>query len=1091
MAERHHDGTLEGGNGTKFKQYSLPGGENYREVLLHLPPKPPKEHPELAAAEARYKELERAHDDILADQITENPRHTSDDYARAATALHEAAQRRIHLRAVSKRDENKDNFYAEHHWDEPNVLAHIRMSDRKGPNGEKVLHVEEVQSDWGQQGRKHGFRDEAAHAAANAAHAKAHQEYRDYVNKHYPDRTLENEHERLRDSEVWRLNNNIAIANAMSDDVKRALPAGPYVDNTQKWTDLALKRVLHEAAHGGYDKVVFTPGDEQNKRYPDGESDHRKYYDEIMPKRLQTLAKQHDPQAQVQLHAHPITAPNDTERYLSQFTRIAGEEMDPTGSTNLHSLDVTPQMRESIKTNGFSQFKRGGAVDENEGPIADWHWRPLGDVRDELQLHEIPSHVHKFGEFMDETARRAASQGLTPRDLIKAYAITRASIGRRALPVETLRQTFPELPGDVTGRVRPEGAMGHWLHTKMGQRYLDAAEAGRVDDEAIAHAQNAMRRFGKVETEPKALRWAAQNLPGREGRVSELIARAHRGQSSPGEWRSEMRVPGVAASKAGFLASMLGRGDQPTLDARQIILHTGRPTKEAAPILGRKGAADAAVDRLAARQTELGFKHDKSMSPFYQHLAHHAIWDKTAGEETTHDDLMQALRGAKDGGRQGYATRGKVAAEPHPLVRALVEGFPHGFKDVPEYEVQRMLRNPFTDPRPATHNLLARAAGITGHSEDELLKAMLQSGPREPQKQGITSQRRPDIIERAMATIAPNKRIAVAPAERLTPEDLFRRNAVIVGGMSDRSGAGYDVTGADKTEFEKPVSALGGVDYNRMPHSIKNRLGWASARQAISGLANAGREHAEKVGADQVLLTPKLMGLQSLDQSHMIMKAATDLLRHAPVTKQDEEAFNNYVRSLRPSAKKGEIQPPHMPDFPGIKHPDLFKYLMKQNMPDRAQLIKAMDVGAWNKKGIPNPASLRMAFTKPELLRAPMGTPGAMFTTIDTDRPHHEDVAHKHPSYEIGLRGENVGSFDRVMPKELMFSDYFNDPANAGRRPVDLMNAYMKKPVVQHANQQWLDRIMPEWERTQPGWKQGGSVVDRALAIVGKKTNGR
>ena len=51
------------------------------------------------------------------------------------------------------------------------------------------------------------------------------------------------------------------------------------------------------------------------------------------------------------------------------------------------------------------------------------------------------------------------------------------------------------------------------------------------------------------------------------------------------------------------------------------------------------------------------------------------------------------------------------------------------------------------------------------------------------------------------------------------------------------------------------------------------------------------------------------------------------------------------------------------------------------------------------------------------------------------------------------------------------------------------MNAYMKKPVVQHANQQWLDRIMPEWEKTQPGWKQGGAV-DRALSIAKKATRG-
>ena len=1066
---------------TKFSKETLPGGKNYREVLLHLPP----------------------HGAGVLDELTD------------------------------KRN------YQSSHWDEPNVLAHIRMSDRVGPNGEKVLHVEEIQSDWGQQGRESGFKDPALEEKLRIARDEATQRVEDActeLRKGMPDT-----------DEVNRVLNPLLTAHkkAYQEHIaaQNGLPRGPYVDNTQKWTDLALKRVLHEAAHGGYDRIVFTPGEEQNKRYdlsrqvkniqyypdigylhatthddrgvehndvkPDDLAKHigkeaadrilkqgmqryegrgklggefyhelegeglkvggegmRKYYDEIVPSSLQKLAKKHDPQAQMQLHSHDL--PTD--------------EVYRTGSTKGHSLDVTPQMRDSIKAKGFNSFKRGGEI-ENDDPIAHWPWRPLEDVRNQLQLDEIPSHVHKFGEFMDETARRASTKGLTPRDLIKAYAITRSSIGRRALPVETLRASFPELPEGLIGSVRPEGAMGHWLHTKMGQQYLDAAEAGRVDEESIENAHTAMSRFGKDQTEPTALRWAAKNLPGQEGRVSELVARAHRGQSSPEEWRGEMRVPGVAASKAGFLASMLGRGDQPTLDARQIILHTGRPTKEAAPILGRKGAANAAVDRLADRQTSLGLKHDPAMSPFYQHLAHHTVWDKAAGEQTTHEDLMHAMRGAKAGG----SIKGRAFSD-HPLVHAMhAAGLP-GLKRGGSAPDDDIVRGQLGSMSP--QNLLRRASLSAGHPEQELLAALRQSGPREPEKQGISSLRSPELIERATATIVPNKRIAVTPPPRLSPADLYKRRALIIGGMSDRSGAGYDVSGADDVDFGENVSALGGVDYNRMPHSIKNQLGWASARQAISGLATPGKR-AEEAGADQVMLTPKLMGLQALDQSHMMMKAASHLLRNAPVTAADAKAFNEHVRSLRPSMTKKKPNPePHMPDFPGIKHPKLYEYLMNQSMPDRAQLIKAMDAGAWNKKGIPNPAAIRMAFTKPELMRAPTGTPGAFFATFDPNAPHHEDTDPRHPSYEIGLRGENVGGFDRVVPKELMFQKYFDAPENQGRRPADLMNAYMKKPVSQVANQQWLDRIMPTWEKTPQGWRRGGktsSIVDRALKLTVKK----
>jgi hypothetical protein len=43
-----------------------------------------------------------------------------------------------------------------------NLLAHVRLNDRLGPNGEKILFIEEIQSDWAQAGREKGFGPRAA-----------------------------------------------------------------------------------------------------------------------------------------------------------------------------------------------------------------------------------------------------------------------------------------------------------------------------------------------------------------------------------------------------------------------------------------------------------------------------------------------------------------------------------------------------------------------------------------------------------------------------------------------------------------------------------------------------------------------------------------------------------------------------------------------------------------------------------------------------------------------------------------------------------------------------------------------------------------
>jgi len=319
----------------------------------------------------------------------------------------------------------------------------------------------------------------------------------------------------------------------------------------------------------------------------------------------------------------------------------------------------SPAMHEAFGVPMPRQYAAGGDVEPYRDPetshISEWNWRPLEDVQSDLgYMREIPSHVLKFGDFMDEIARKASDQGLTPRDLIKAYTITRSSIQRRAAKTDKVRQAGLPLHDFHDEMIRPEGAFGEWLHSPAGQAYLDAAEKGQVHHAAIEDAVRVMAPFGKHEKDiPDALSWAAVHLPGNESRVSELIHAGRLKASHPAEWRDfTSGIRGIGPSKSGFYASLLGRGDQPTLDARQIILHTGRPTKEATRFLSRKGGAGGveAVNRLTARQEAMGLELPDRLSPYYQHLAHHAVWDQAGGDETTHEDVMRSMRHAASGG---------------------------------------------------------------------------------------------------------------------------------------------------------------------------------------------------------------------------------------------------------------------------------------------------------------------------------------------------------------------------------------------------------------------------------------------------------
>ena len=287
-------------------------------------------------------------------------------------------------------------------------------------------------------------------------------------------------------------------------------------------------------------------------------------------------------------------------------------------------------------------------VDPKTTKIEDWQWKPLAEVDKQLKLAEVPDYIQRgYGDFMIEQAKRASSGQMGVRDLIKAFGITQSSIGRGGLSHATATKAGLKVP-KTEGLVRPEGAFAEWLGSKMGQKFLDDAERGVVNEKALDDIRTKFAPFGKPNQLTEQLAYAVNNLPN----VMPQMQQALTGPVDQyRDWAESMK--GIAGAKSGFIGSLLGRGDLPTLDARQLNLHALEAPVGTGSIMARgKGlGAREAVDRLAARQSALGLDIDPTLDPYYQHLAHHAVWDKVANEKTTHDDLMRALRGYKAGGQ--------------------------------------------------------------------------------------------------------------------------------------------------------------------------------------------------------------------------------------------------------------------------------------------------------------------------------------------------------------------------------------------------------------------------------------------------------
>lgn len=388
----------ENGDETKYSEYQLPGGKNYHETLITLP-------------------------------------------------------------------EHEGRSYTSSHWDEPNVLAHLRMSDRlipdlEGPhnvkvmegnkftnvkhknreeaerfanvkhqggykteitplNNKKMLHIEEIQSDWHQAGRERGYEGKDSVENVNKAY-KAFQEAQAQLYKAKDagdnDKVMELMPKMMAADDAFR---------KVSDLHNYGVPDAPF---KKDWHELALKHAILDAARRGYHGIVITPGQEQADRYklskqvgtvayhpeeqhfqafapnretiinekgatpervseligkdvakrlmsaPQTMGHHtlegedlnvggegmKGFYDKIIPNFLDKFGKKYG--VKTELNGQPVKIREDLNfppmGNLPQH--VPGEQKQ------LHHFPITEEMRADIKANGLPMYAKGGEVEAQE-----------------------------------------------------------------------------------------------------------------------------------------------------------------------------------------------------------------------------------------------------------------------------------------------------------------------------------------------------------------------------------------------------------------------------------------------------------------------------------------------------------------------------------------------------------------------------------------------------------------------------------------------------------------------------------------------------------------------------------------------------
>jgi hypothetical protein len=243
---------------TKFENYTFGGGKNYREVLFTLPT--PKSSPEgLAKRQAVVEKYTPQLDDL--NKKYSDPRTPSDEADKISLELR-ALWNKIYAEAdsvyplVENQPENLyENQYNSPHFKEKNILAHTRLNDRVDADGKKILFVEEIQSDWHQAGRKGGYKKEQE--------AKR-KEFVDFlISKGEDTEAFDISYARLqaagapadmlsRFEDFLKLGNGFPVRDA------------PF---KKTWHEFVMKRVIRMAAEQGYDRIAWTTGEQQAERY--------------------------------------------------------------------------------------------------------------------------------------------------------------------------------------------------------------------------------------------------------------------------------------------------------------------------------------------------------------------------------------------------------------------------------------------------------------------------------------------------------------------------------------------------------------------------------------------------------------------------------------------------------------------------------------------------------------------------------------------------------------------------------------------------------------------------------------------------------
>lgn len=296
-----------------------------------------------------------------------------------------------------------NTYYSNHamrtHWGENayGILAHARIQDFETDNG-KMLFIEEIQSDWHNEGHKRGY--------AKKLSQKESKKVADLIKKQ--ETLAEQSKEKYLSGdidsamELFEKERELFLERKEIEGTKDGVSDAPFKDNYHEYV---LKSLIRKAAEQGYDSIGWTPANLQSQRWSDEFAEgYRIEYDQNIPK------------------------------FLNKYGKKWGAKVDTTtldSGAEVWSMDITDSMKNSVLYEGqviysdrdnVSIYDKMGEtnrlINENAKLKAD-----IERLKERLKIERQVTHGNYFNENQVDTVaghiRNIANSDYSKADLVK------------------------------------------------------------------------------------------------------------------------------------------------------------------------------------------------------------------------------------------------------------------------------------------------------------------------------------------------------------------------------------------------------------------------------------------------------------------------------------------------------------------------------------------------------------------------------------------------------------------------------------------------------------------------------------------------